>query len=339
MDWLGEADIAFANLETTLAKSRDYYHPRPSYYRLRADPSNAEDLRSLGIDIVSLANNHQFDYGEEGFIDTIKALDSAGIKHMGAGIDLEEAISPAIINVKGEKFAFLGFATVCQKHASSDRSGVAGIRKKIVYEFASSRLPTHYLPFYSSLPTIKEIPNEEDVQRMQDCIERVRDEVDFVVVSIHWGPGIAIRSGGKLSTYIFEAIPTNCQRLLGHSIVDAGADLVIGGHPHSAQGIEFYKDKPIFYSLGNTAMQIEADIARCVLFMQEAYMVKVDTEKKKSTKVEILPTRTDETGLPMITEDYKNVIKHLKEVSLSLNASVIPSKKGAIVEPIKHKKG
>ena len=82
-------------------------------------------------------------------------------------------------------------------------------------------------------------------------------------------------------------------------------------------------------------MQVEADIARCELFMQLAYMVKMDIEKNKATRVEILPTRTDETGFPMITEDYENVIEVINKVSLPLNARLLPFKKGAIIEPIK----
>jgi len=334
LDWLRNADITFGNLETTLAKSRPHYHPRPSYYRLRSDPSRAEDLKLLGIDVVSLANNHLVDYDDEGIIDTIEALDSAGIKHVGGGMNLKEALAPAIFEIEGEKLGFLGFATAFQKAAADDRAGVAAIRSKIVKEFDSLMLPTNYLPFYSVLPTIKEVPVKEDVQMMQKCIKDLKKKVGFVAVSIHWGPGISIRASGGSGALIFEAAPTDCQRALGHAIVDAGADLVIGGHPHSAQGMEIYKNRQIFYSLANFAMQIEADIARCELFMQEAYMVKVDIENNKASRVEILPTRTDETGFPMITEDYTNVIKHLEEVSAPLNVSVIPNKQSAIIESI-----
>lgn len=326
LDWIRGADIAFANLETTLAKPRPYYHPRPTYYRLRADPSNAEDLKLLGIDVVSLANNHQFDYGDSGFADTVEALDGVGIKHVGAGMNLEEAFSHVIFDARGRKIAFLGFATVFQTAAASDRAGVAAIRNKITYEFESARLPTEYTPFYAPLPKINELPVEEDLLRIRNCIKRVREKADFVVVSVHWGKGTVLRG--------YEDTPSDSQRLLGHAMIDAGADLVIGHHPHSAQAVEIYRDKHIFYSMGNFAMQIEADIARSELFLDMAFMVKVDIEENESSRVELLPTRIDETGLPRITEDYANLVKHLSEISSPLDALLVPHKQGALVEPV-----
>lgn len=323
IDWLREADVAFANLETTLAESKPYYHPRPTTYKFRADPSNAGSLRSLGIDVVSLANNHVFDYGDSAFIETLKALDDVGIKHVGAGLNLDEALNPVILDIKKHRIAFLGFATVfpITGIASHDRPGVAAVRNKIIYEFESWRLPTDLRPGYAHLPKIRESPIDEDLRMMKDCIKGAKDRSDFVVVSVHWGRE-------------YEDIPSEGQRELGHNIIDAGADLVIGHHPHTAQAIEIYNDKYIFYSLGNFAMQVEWDIARCEMFLNEAFMVKVDIVDREISRVELLPTRTDKTGLPMITEDSPNVIKHLKDISSPLNASITPHGRGALVEPI-----
>lgn len=327
LDWLDKSDIAFANLENTLSEPMPYYHPRPTFYKLRADPSNAEDLKLLGVDVVTLANNHMLDCGESGLFETLQALDNMGIKRVGAGMNLEEALSPAIIQADGQRIAFFGFATAFQTAAAPDRPGVAAIRNKIIYEFESPRLPTTYTPSYAILPTIKELPIEEDVLQAQECIKNVRDKVDFIVVAMHWGPGIIVSD-------MKEASPTNGQQILAHAIIDSGADLVVGHHPHSTQAIEIYKGKHIFYSLGNFAMQIESDIARSEMFLNEAFMVKVNIEKGTTSKVEILPTRTDKTGLPMITEDYENVIKHLSNISSPLNVSLNSYKQGAIIEPL-----
>jgi poly-gamma-glutamate capsule biosynthesis protein CapA/YwtB (metallophosphatase superfamily) len=324
LDWLRGADVAFANLETTLAETKPYYPPRPTTYRFRADSSNAEGLRKLGIDVVSLANNHVFDYGDSAFIETLKALDDAGVKHVGAGMNLEEALAPTTLNVIGQRVAFLGFATVFPATgvAAPDRPGVAAIRNKITYEFESPRLPTDLRPGYAALPKIGESPMEEDVLRMKDRIRRAKDESDLVVVSVHWGRE-------------YEDTPTEGQRKLGHDMIDAGADIVIGHHPHTAQAIEIYNGRHIFYSLGNFAMQVEWDIARCEMFLNEAFMVKAEIEDRKISRVEILPTRTDKTGLPMITEDSPNVIKHLKDISSPLNALIVQNGRGAVVKPKK----
>lgn len=323
LNWMKEADVAFANLETTLAKSQPYYHPRPITYRFRAEPKNAEDLKSLGIGVVSLANNHVFDYGDSAFIETLETLDKAGIEHVGAGMNIEEALTPVILDVNDQRIAFLGFATVfpVMGMASHDRPGVAAVRNKIVYEFDSPRLPTDIRPGYSTLPKIYEVPMADDVRRMKDSIKHAKEESDIVVVSIHWGRE-------------YEDTPNEGQRTLGHRMIDAGADLVIGHHPHTAQAIEIYKGKHLFYSLGNFMMQVEWDIARCEMYLNEAFIVKVGIEDKNISMVEILPTRTDKTGLPMITEDFPNVIDHLKRISSPLKASIISRGQGAMVEPV-----
>jgi len=322
LDWLGEADVAFANLETTLAENKPYYHPRPTTYRFRADPTNAEGLKNLGIDVVSLANNHVFDYGDSAFIETLKALDDAGVRHVGAGVDLEEALTPAILDVDGQRLAFIGFATVFPVTgvASPERAGVAAIRNKIIYEFESARLPTDLRPGYAALPKIYESPMEQDVQRMKDRIRRAKEESDLLIVSVHWGRE-------------YEDTPSEGQRKLGHEMIDAGADMVIGHHPHTAQSIEIYKGKYIFYSLGNFTMQVEWDIARCETYLNEAFMVKADLEGGEVSGVEILPTRTDRTGFPMISEDFPNVIKHLNDTSSPLNAKIGQRGRTAYVKP------
>ncbi|MEM2893907.1 MAG: CapA family protein [Candidatus Bathyarchaeia archaeon] len=312
LDWLREADIALANLETTLAENKPYYPSRPTTYRFRADPENGGGLKNLGIDIVSLANNHVFDYGDSAFSETLKVLDEAGVKHVGAGMNLEDALAPVFFDVDGLRLAFLGFATVFPLAgvAGFDIPGVAAIRSKIIYEFETQRLPTDLRQGYASLPKIYELPMEEDVKMLREHIKHVKDEADFLIVSIHWGRE-------------YEDTPSESQMRLGHEMIDAGADMIIGHHPHTAQSIESYKGKYIFYSLGNFAMQVEWDIARCEAYLNEAFMVRVFIDDVKTPKVEILPTRTDRTGLPMISEDSYNVIRHLRSLSSPLNVEII----------------
>ena len=190
-----------------------------------------------------MANSHLADYGDEGIIDTIEALDDAGIKHVGGGMNLEEALSPAIFEKKGEKIGFLGIMTAFPKAAAAeDRAGVAAIRSNLVYEFGrgTRTLPTNYQPFYTVLPTIRQVPLEEDVHMMQENIRDLKKKVDFVVVSVHGDPHIPpMRDfGPELEYQGFDPTPTESQRILTHIMIDAGADLVIGHGPHSAQGIE-----------------------------------------------------------------------------------------------------
>ena len=210
LDWFDNADIAFGNLETCLTKPRKHYPSRTTYYHFRQDPSTVEDLKLLGINIVSIGNNIVTDYGDQGVIDTIEALDSAGIKHVGAGMNIEEALTPAFFNVEGQSIAFLAFAPSYSQAAAPDRWGVAAIRHKNIYEYETPKLPIGYVPFYAGLPKIKQLPVEEDVHMMQKCIKNVKDKTGFVVVSMHWGPGspLSIEYLGLTRTLGAGGIPT-----------------------------------------------------------------------------------------------------------------------------------
>ena len=165
-------------------------------------------FRELGLDLVTLANNHALDFGTDALLDTCDTLDQAGIYHVGAGRNLEEACEPVIITEKGENIGFLGASRVIPVgswNASASKPGM---------------LTTY------------------DPSLLLEQIDHLKETCDYVVVYVHWG----IEKKDR---------PEEYQRSLGKQYIDAGADLVIGSHPHVLQGIEYYKGKPIVYSLGN----------------------------------------------------------------------------------------
>lgn len=176
-------------------------------YTFRLPPEKVSIFQEMGIDIVTLANNHALDFGTDALLDTCRTLDEAGILRVGAGT-LEEAKSWQTIEAGGKKIGFLGATRVIP-----------------VADWAA----TVYSPgmFATYDPT-----------ELLEKIKEARAVHDYVVVYVHWG---AER----------EEFPKDYQKTLGHQYIDAGADLVIGSHPHVLQGIEYYKGKPIVYSLGN----------------------------------------------------------------------------------------
>src|SRR5437764_5403446 len=93
VDQLHRADIVFGDLEMPLSARGT---PREKLITFRADPAIAEDLRLVGFDILSLANNHSMDFGEEALLDTVAALDSQGIRPVGAGNDIHMATAPVV---------------------------------------------------------------------------------------------------------------------------------------------------------------------------------------------------------------------------------------------------
>lgn len=203
---IGAADIFMANEEFPFSDRGTAAEEKE--YTFRLPTARVSLLQEIGPDIVALANNHAFDYGEEALLDTCRVLDGAGILRVGAGADIEEAKALRVIETKGRRIGFLAASRVIPDYSWAAGKGKAGMM--ITYDPAA---------------LIKEI-------------ERAEDQCDYLVVYVHWG----IEKNEH---------PEEYQRTLGRQYIDAGADIVVGSHPHVLQGIEYYKGKPIVYSLGN----------------------------------------------------------------------------------------
>lgn len=202
---LQKPDLTVANLESPITTRGDQQQKQYTY---RSRPEALPAFKAAGFDVVNLANNHILDYGADGLLDTLKALDQTGILHAGAGKNLEEAYKPAIVEKNGIKIAFLGFS-----HKVPDNS----------WKAEKSRPGTTQL--YDPSQAIK-------------TIKQTKEQADLVVVMAHWGDERADR-------------PLEEHRKMARSFIDAGADLIVGTHPHVLQGLETYNGKWVVYSLGN----------------------------------------------------------------------------------------
>jgi poly-gamma-glutamate capsule biosynthesis protein CapA/YwtB (metallophosphatase superfamily) len=192
--------------------------PQQKSYTFRAPPKAATSLALGGFDILSLANNHGMDYGEIALIEAISLLEQQGLSTVGAGENNALAYSPQIMEVNGLKTAFFGYANVPVEGGGFDvASWTAGIDK----------------------PGIA----WAEPQIVANNITAIRDQVDLIVILLHSG---------------IEYLPTpsETQKSIAHTAIDAGADLVIGHHAHILQGIEYYKDGVIIYGTGNFAFDI-----------------------------------------------------------------------------------
>lgn len=203
---IDEADIFMANEEFPFSTRGTPAEDKQ--FTFRAAPSLIFVFKELGIDIVTLANNHAMDYGTDALLDTCDTLDEAGIARVGAGKNLDEAKAPVILEAQGKKIGFLGASRVIPVGSWNATSTKPGM------------LTTY------------------DPKILVDEIKKLREQCDYLVVYVHWG---IERS----------ETPEDYQRSLGKQYIDAGADVVIGSHPHVLQGVEYYKGKPVVYSLGN----------------------------------------------------------------------------------------
>lgn len=180
-------------------------------YTFRARPSAASYLNELGVDIVSLANNHAYDYGETAFLDTLATLENEGIVHVGAGRNLQEARQPVCYIINNIKIAFVS-ATQIERLDNPDTKGATDSAAGVFRCWNGDNL----------LETVRE----------------AREDNDFVIVYLHWGT--------ENETAIHWA-----QEKQAAEVVEAGADLIIGAHPHCLQQISVVQGVPVAYSLGN----------------------------------------------------------------------------------------
>jgi poly-gamma-glutamate synthesis protein (capsule biosynthesis protein) len=232
---LRSADVRFAQCERTYS-TRGFL---PSWTTIpngrwsRLDPEYASVFRAAGIDVVSLASNHALDWSYEPLFDTIDLFRSWGMRVSGAGRDEAEARRPAIVEHNGVRLAILSYCSVLRdgQAAADGAPGIAGVRVRTWYEMVDFQPGTP--------PLVRTEALAEDVAAVQRDVRAARERADAVVVSLHWG----LRHVPK--------VLCEYQAPLGHAILDAGADVIIGHHPHTPKAVETYRDRVCFYSIGN----------------------------------------------------------------------------------------
>ena len=244
IDMLGNAaDLTVANLEVVLT-NQGTPHPTKSVV-YRGNPDNVSGLVYAGIDKVSLANNHVFDYGWAGLNQMLGLLEQNGIVYSGAGIDSYQAYTPAFINRNGLNLAFL---------ASSDRTGQYNNAQPYLQAGYNKPGFAYMTPYY-----------------ITQQLNAVAEVADLRIVEMHGGSEYSLTpgSGYDKSDNPFLGddqdedysprtdVPHLWDIAIRHWAVDSGADLVIVHHPHIIQGFEVYQGKVIAHSLGNFAFDLD----------------------------------------------------------------------------------
>lgn len=189
-DIFSGADVVFSNLEGPVPQAHE---KTPAYsFRFSFHPNSIKALHDAGVSVVTLANNHMLDFGEQGYVDTTKELNERGIAFVGHPTRMGESLTFEK-TYRGRKVRFVG-------------------------------LNDTYTPV--------------DIEKASALIRDLKKDGAFVIVAVHWGEE-------------YRNISNERQRTLGQALIDAGADVVVGHHPHVVEEVERYHDKPIFYSLGN----------------------------------------------------------------------------------------
>ena len=204
---------------------------------MRSPPQTAAAIRDAGFDIVSFASNHCMDWGSEGLLDTCAALRDAGLEVVGAGANIAAARAPVVTQLGDTKVAVLAFNSVLPMGywAESARAGCAPVRAWTIQEQIEHDQPGTPSRTHS-------FAHRDDLAQLIGAIAEAKALADVVLLSMHWG------------IHFVPVSIAHYQREIAHAAIDAGVDAVIGHHPHIIKGIETYRGKAIFYSLGNFAI-------------------------------------------------------------------------------------
>jgi poly-gamma-glutamate synthesis protein (capsule biosynthesis protein) len=221
--YLAAADLALINLECAVT---DRGKPVPKSYNFRCAPAAMQALRTAGVDAVLLANNHVFDFGELGFLDTLGHVRAAGMGALGVGVDERDAAAPFVFgdkNAAGKTAArIFGVASYPREKngwdgltvaASEDKAGLLHAKKG-----GGERLKANF----------------------------GKDDAALDIVLFHGGEEWTDEPDENTRTFYTE-------------LIEGGADLIIGSHPHVVQGFEWIHGKPVFWSLGDYVFGDMAD--------------------------------------------------------------------------------
>jgi poly-gamma-glutamate capsule biosynthesis protein CapA/YwtB (metallophosphatase superfamily) len=333
-----EADIAYGNLEFSINDHPELQRP---FYNFRAPLDFAWEVAAIGINLVSLANNHALDFGQEGLKDCLRALDHASITHAGAGLTLAQAHAAGTTGVQSQKTRF-GLLSYLRDWSSRYRSTDPGAPS-----LASIDPAVILVAKGDGKDESIEGPLAKDVATMEDDIVMTKRHNDIAMVALHIHDVSHHRAYG-----IQDTIPAN-DEITFHRAIDAGADLVFGTGPHVLRGIEIYKGKPIFYSLSNFIYQYrtpdripidlihqrDTEVARPTNvsvwdrrdpdFIFEGVMLRLTVNGEKLKRIELIPFTIDDEGplygVPRLAGDKRGraIIEKLQKLSAPYKTKIV----------------
>lgn len=223
-----KSGVAVMNLEiplTTMTRATPNKSAKDiaarNQYVLKASPGHGSELKSAGIDMVSMGNNHAMDYRLAGLRQMTGVLDKLGIGHTGAGINLADARK-------------------CVVTVAPDGTRVGLISSLAFMNWGGAIACTPATPTAPGVNFLRFGGKIDDRARseIRAWVADAKRNCDFLIVGLHWG-------------IERQTVPSAYQVALARAFIEEGADVVWGHHPHVLQGAELYKGKPIMYSMGN----------------------------------------------------------------------------------------
>ncbi len=290
---LRSADLTLSNLETQINEFEPTWAQKPDSISWQVGaPERIDDLKWMGVGAVTISNNHSYDYGEAGFLATMRHLRTRGLPFAGGGMNLAEARTPAMLDLAQGRVAFMGATTTFSVDAEagssrpdfSGKPGVNAIHHELVhhvprtlfnalveakvrlgykeYENVKDRFHPHRVQPYDEGTEVRIFGQKfrladsydmhtscsrEDLRGIEPWIRGAGKQADWRVYSVH-----CHESGDTgLIHEVARETPPEFLVEFARWTIDQGCDLFVSSGPHFLRGIEIYKGKPIFYSLGN----------------------------------------------------------------------------------------
>jgi poly-gamma-glutamate capsule biosynthesis protein CapA/YwtB (metallophosphatase superfamily) len=270
------ATVGFTNLEILLHRYEDdvIAASESGGTYMAAHPDMAKELRWMGFDLVSRANNHTMDYGIGGLRATTRAVDEAGLVHAGAGENLAEARAPAYLETAAGRIALISVSSTFAEHMRAGhqrmdvrgRPGLSPLRYETTYVVPQQQFQAlRDLRTGLTLPgresddeltllrarfvagdryEVRTTPHAGDLEEVLAAVRDARRQANWVIVTSHTHEGDGARE-----------VPAQFLVAFARAVIDAGADVFTGHGPHILRGVEIYRDKPIFYSLADFIFQ------------------------------------------------------------------------------------
>lgn len=263
---LARSHVVFTNLETVIQGPNAGAPTRDLLTLHAAGPQMLEALKTARVNLVATANNHAFDLGAGGILDTVSALRAAGLPSTGSGETLAHAAAPAYAGSSAGTVGLVAFATGKVRPggaATPERPGVNELRRD-----ASGQ------------------PVAEDVERILNAIQSARRQAQVVIAYQHnhdWEPDMA-------------NVP-QWQRALARRCIDAGAAVFAGHGAPLVQGIEIYQGAPLLYGLGNFFFQTEKPVGAYPLESWQGVIADCTFDGRRCRTVRLVPITLNEVGL------------------------------------------
>ncbi|WP_133159388.1 CapA family protein [Solitalea longa] len=267
-------DLNLINLEAPLTHFNKSQRIKSS--NLKAEPTRIQTLMDARIDVVNIANNHILDFYEEGLIETIGLLNKAGIAHVGAGSNSQQAAQPVIISKNGVNIGLLGFTDNEPYWKAVDKPG------------------TNYVQV-------------GDIATIKEAIAMVRNKVDILILSIHWGDKM---NDKPLPEFVSFA----------HKIIEAGVDIIHGHGAHVFQGIEVYNGKLIMYDTGDLIDDYELNPD---LKNNQTCFFNCEIDKDGVKKVKLVPIVLENMQARIAqNSEYDDILNHMQQLSAAFGTSI-----------------